>query len=61
MAEEPVVRTADAEPTGDFSSLMISRTSLQALAKAGIKKPSPVQAKALPLGLLGFGMSLCYL
>ncbi|VDM95836.1 unnamed protein product [Thelazia callipaeda] len=49
-------RTIDVETdVPDFNSLMLSRTSLTALAKAGFTKPSPVQAQAIPCGLLGLG------
>lgn len=55
-----VVRTMDVEAdVPDFSSLMLNRTSLNALAKAGFTKPSPVQARAIPSGMLGLGNSLC--
>ncbi|VDO13323.1 unnamed protein product [Brugia timori] len=53
-----VVRTIDVETdVPDFSSLMLNRTSLNALAKAGFIKPSPVQAQAIPFGMLGLGSS----
>ncbi|EJW81037.1 DEAD/DEAH box helicase [Wuchereria bancrofti] len=53
-----VVRTIDVETNvPDFSSLMLNRTSLNALAKAGFIKPSPVQAQAIPFGMLGLGSS----
>lgn len=56
-----VIRTIDVESdVTDFSSLMLNRTSLNALAKAGFTKPSPVQAQAVPCGMLGLG-KLCIL
>ncbi|EJW78123.1 hypothetical protein WUBG_10965 [Wuchereria bancrofti] len=52
-----VVRTIDVETNvPDFSSLMLNRTSLNALAKAGFIKPSPVQAQAIPFGMLGLDL-----
>ncbi|VIO87245.1 Uncharacterized protein BM_BM5608 [Brugia malayi] len=52
-----VVRTIDVETdVPDFSSLMLNRTSLNALAKAGFIKPSPVQAQAIPFGMLGLDL-----
>ncbi|CAG9532437.1 unnamed protein product [Cercopithifilaria johnstoni] len=52
-----VVRTMDIETdVTDFSSLMLNRASLNALAKAGFTKPSPVQAQAIPSGMLGLDL-----
>lgn len=57
-----IIRTLDVEAdVPDFSSLMLNRTSLNALTKAGFTKPSPVQARAIPFGMLGFGNSLLVL
>ncbi|MCP9265754.1 putative ATP-dependent RNA helicase DDX20 [Dirofilaria immitis] len=59
MDVEEIVRTMDVEAdVPDFNSLMLNRTSLNALAKAGYTKPSPVQARAIPSGMLGLGNSL---
>uniref|UniRef100_A0A915PR77 RNA helicase n=1 Tax=Setaria digitata TaxID=48799 RepID=A0A915PR77_9BILA len=53
----PVLRTVDVETDLlDFNSLMLNRTSLNALAKAGFTKPSPVQARAIPSGMLGLDL-----
>ncbi|VDM43561.1 unnamed protein product [Toxocara canis] len=49
-------RTADVKSTGDFASLMLTRSSVDALGKAGFISPSPVQAAAIPVGLMGFDM-----
>uniref|UniRef100_A0A2K6W1T3 RNA helicase n=1 Tax=Onchocerca volvulus TaxID=6282 RepID=A0A2K6W1T3_ONCVO len=52
-----IIRTLDVEAdVPDFSSLMLNRTSLNALTKAGFTKPSPVQARAIPFGMLGFDL-----
>ncbi|VDO24343.1 unnamed protein product [Onchocerca flexuosa] len=52
-----IMRTVDVEAdVPDFNSLMLNRTSLNALAKAGFTKPSPVQARAIPFGMLGFDL-----
>ncbi|VBB32058.1 unnamed protein product, partial [Acanthocheilonema viteae] len=52
-----VIRTMDVETAvTDFSSLMLNRTSLNALSKAGFTKPSPVQVQAIPPGMLGFDL-----
>lgn len=51
-----VVQTVDIETdVTDFNSLMLNRTSLNALAKAGFIRPSPVQVQAIPSGMLGLG------
>ncbi|VDK76947.1 unnamed protein product [Litomosoides sigmodontis] len=52
-----VVQTADIETNvTDFNSLMLNRTSLNALAKAGFSRPSPVQVQAIPSGMLGLDL-----
>ncbi|KAM3725732.1 putative ATP-dependent RNA helicase [Dirofilaria immitis] len=57
MDVEEIVRTMDVEAdVPDFNSLMLNRTSLNALAKAGYTKPSPVQARAIPSGMLGLDL-----
>ncbi|EJD76077.1 DEAD/DEAH box helicase [Loa loa] len=57
MDMSEVIRTMDVETdVPDFSSLMLNRTSLNALAKAGFTKPSPVQARAIPSGMLGLDL-----
>lgn len=60
LAMDVIVRTMDVEANvADFNSLMLSRTSLDALTKAGFIKPSPVQAQAIPSGMVGLGSSFC--
>uniref|UniRef100_A0A915BI52 RNA helicase n=1 Tax=Parascaris univalens TaxID=6257 RepID=A0A915BI52_PARUN len=51
-----VERTADVKSSGNFASLMLARSSVDALSKAGFIYPSPVQAAAIPIGLMGFDM-----
>lgn len=52
-----IERTADVKSSGNFASLMLARSSVDALTKAGFIYPSPVQAAAIPIGLMGFGSS----
>ncbi|VDD93324.1 unnamed protein product [Enterobius vermicularis] len=47
-------RTDDVKTDKEFGSLMLSESSLRALARAGYISPSPVQVQAIPIGLLGF-------
>uniref|UniRef100_F1KVJ5 ATP-dependent RNA helicase DDX20 n=1 Tax=Ascaris suum TaxID=6253 RepID=F1KVJ5_ASCSU len=51
-----IERTADVKSSGNFASLMLARSSVDALTKAGFIYPSPVQAAAIPIGLMGFDM-----
>lgn len=51
-----VERTADVRCSGDFASLMLAKSSVDALIRTGYKTPSPVQKSAIPIGLLGFDM-----
>lgn len=54
-------RTDDVKTDKEFGSLMLSESSLRALARAGYISPSPVQVQAIPIGLLGFGEPLLIL
>ena len=47
--ENQTIRTAPR----DFKALMLSESVLEGLAEAGYVKPSPVQARAIPLGKFG--------
>ncbi len=44
----------------DFKSLMLREEVLQGLEASGYIKPSPVQARAIPLGTVSF-VSFCWL
>ena len=49
-------RTRDVLIDGtEFSSLLLSNEVLEGLNKSGFVKPSPIQLKAIPLGLCGLG------
>lgn len=39
----------------DFSALLLNDRVLEGLQKAGFKKPSPIQLKAIPMGKFGKG------
>ncbi|KAI1725138.1 DEAD/DEAH box helicase domain-containing protein [Ditylenchus destructor] len=49
-------RTEDVVSDATFENLMIKPSIVETLLKHGYRKPSPVQAKAIPLGLLGMDM-----
>uniref|UniRef100_A0A915DA26 RNA helicase n=1 Tax=Ditylenchus dipsaci TaxID=166011 RepID=A0A915DA26_9BILA len=49
-------RTIDVASDTTFENLMIKPSIIADLLKSGYRKPSPVQAKAIPLGLLGMDM-----
>ncbi|KAL3905019.1 MAG: hypothetical protein SGPRY_011067, partial [Prymnesium sp.] len=44
------------EEATDFSELRLSDPLLRALSEAGFEQPSPIQAKAIPLGLFGLDL-----
>lgn len=48
-------RTEDVKSNATFDSLMISPDIIRSLTRHGFQRPSPVQARAIPLGLLGMG------
>lgn len=39
----------------DFAGMLLSPDILNGLNAAGFKKPSPIQLKAIPLAMCGFG------
>lgn len=47
--------SVDVQSNCTFDSLMIRQKTLERLAATGFHRPSPVQAKAIPVGLLGRG------
>lgn len=51
-------RTADVKTSTSFEKLMINPVIVESLMRYGYYKPSPVQAKAIPLALLGMGKNL---
>ena len=58
IEDEQISRTKDIflEQHLDFSGLFLSPNILEGLQKAGYKKPSPIQFKAIPIGRCGFGI-----
>jgi superfamily II DNA/RNA helicase len=51
------IQDVDSGEDVDFSSLLLSAPVAEGLRRAGFKKPSPIQLKAIPLAKLGFGMA----
>lgn len=41
-----------------FAEMLLSDALLDGLTKAGFKRPSPIQLKALPLGRCGLGKTI---
>lgn len=57
LDDETIVRTSDVLicENVSFSKMMLSELVLNGLTKAGFKKPSPIQLRAIPLGRSGLG------